>query len=51
MVDALVLLLTFSTQRVAAAAFSKEISGFFGDARRTPLGYLIQLRFKGRRPW
>ena len=43
----LVLLLTFSTQRVAAAAFSKEISGFFGMLVATPLGYLIQLRFKG----
>jgi uncharacterized membrane protein YjjB (DUF3815 family) len=43
----LVLLLTFATQRVAAAAFSKEISDFFGMLVATPLGYLIQLRFKG----
>lgn len=42
-----VLLLTFSTQRAAAAAFGKEISGFFGMLVATPLGYLIQLRFKG----
>jgi uncharacterized membrane protein YjjB (DUF3815 family) len=43
----LVLLLTFSTQRVAAVFFGKEISGFFGMLVATPLGYLIQLRFKG----
>ena len=43
----LVLLLTFATQRVAAVAFGKGISGFFGMLVATPLGYLIQLRFKG----
>jgi uncharacterized membrane protein YjjB (DUF3815 family) len=43
----LVLLLTFATQRVAAVFFGKEISGFFGMLVATPLGYLIQLRFKG----
>jgi uncharacterized membrane protein YjjB (DUF3815 family) len=43
----LVLLPTFATQRLAAVFFGKEISGFFGMLVATPLGYLIQLRFKG----
>ncbi|MBL8792874.1 MAG: hypothetical protein JNM56_03120, partial [Planctomycetia bacterium] len=43
----LVLLVAFAAQRVAALGFGKEISGFFGMLVATPLGYLIQLRFKG----
>jgi uncharacterized membrane protein YjjP (DUF1212 family) len=43
----LVLLLTFAAQRLAADCFGSEISGFFGMLVATPLGYLIQLRFKG----
>lgn len=42
-----VLLLTFATQRFALVFFGKELSGFFGTLVATPLGYLIQLRFKG----
>lgn len=43
----LVLLLTFAAQRLAAVLFGSEISGFFGTLVATPLGYLIQLRFRG----
>jgi uncharacterized membrane protein YjjP (DUF1212 family)/uncharacterized membrane protein YjjB (DUF3815 family) len=43
----LVLLLTFAAQQLAAVPLSKEISGFFGTLVATPLGYLIQKRFKG----
>jgi uncharacterized membrane protein YjjP (DUF1212 family) len=43
----LVLLPTFATQRLAVVFFPGEISGFFGMLVATPLGYLIQLRFKG----
>ena len=43
----LVLLLAFAAQRVGAGLFSSEISGFFGMLVATPLGYLIQSRFKG----
>jgi len=43
----LVLLVAFAAQRVTALGFGKEISGFFGMLVATPLGYLIQLRFKG----
>jgi uncharacterized membrane protein YjjP (DUF1212 family) len=43
----LVLLLAFAAQRLTAGLFGKEISGFFGTLVATPLGYLIQLRFKG----
>src|SRR5262249_36686331 len=43
----LVLLLTFGAQQLAAALVGKEVSGFFGMLVATPLGYLIQLRFKG----
>jgi uncharacterized membrane protein YjjP (DUF1212 family) len=43
----LVLLLAFAAQRLATLFFGKEISGFFGMLVATPLGYLIQLRFKG----
>src|SRR5262249_25085492 len=43
----LVLLLALAAQRLAAVFFGKEISGFFGTLVATPLGYLIQLRFRG----
>ena len=43
----LVLLLAFAAQQFAAAHLGKEISGFFGTLVATPLGYLIQKRFKG----
>ncbi len=32
---------------LAAGIFSSEINGFFGTLVATPLGYLIQLRFRG----
>jgi uncharacterized membrane protein YjjP (DUF1212 family) len=43
----LVLLLAFTAQQLTAGLFSKEVSGFFGTLVATPLGYLIQKRFKG----
>jgi uncharacterized membrane protein YjjP (DUF1212 family) len=43
----LVLLLAFAAQQLATEFFGKEISGFFGTLVATPLGYLIQQRFKG----
>jgi len=43
----LVLLLTFAAQRVSATVVGYEFSGFFGMLIATPLGYLIQLRFRG----
>jgi len=43
----LVLLMAFSAQRLAVGMFGSEISGFFGTLVATPLGYLIQLRFRG----
>jgi uncharacterized membrane protein YjjP (DUF1212 family) len=43
----LVLLLALAAQQLGASLFSKEISGFFGMLIATPLGYLIQKRFKG----
>ncbi len=43
----LVLLIAFAAQRVGAGLLSNEISGFFGMLVATPLGYLIQLRFRG----
>jgi uncharacterized membrane protein YjjB (DUF3815 family) len=43
----LVLLVLFATQQLAARIFSNEISGFFGMLVATPLGYLIQTRFRG----
>jgi uncharacterized membrane protein YjjP (DUF1212 family) len=44
----LVLLLAFAAQRLGAwVVGSDEVSGFFGMLVATPLGYLIQLRFKG----
>jgi uncharacterized membrane protein YjjB (DUF3815 family) len=43
----LVLLLAFAAQQLTAGIFGANISGFFGMLVATPLGYLIQLRFKG----
>jgi uncharacterized membrane protein YjjP (DUF1212 family) len=43
----LVLLVTFAAQRASAGFVGNEMSGFFGTLVATPLGYLIQLRFKG----
>lgn len=43
----LVLLLAFAAQRISANLFGSEISGFFGTLVATPLGYLIQLKFRG----
>jgi uncharacterized membrane protein YjjB (DUF3815 family) len=43
----LVLLAASLAQRLAAAAFGGEISGFFGMLVATPLSYLIQTRFGG----
>jgi uncharacterized membrane protein YjjP (DUF1212 family) len=43
----LVLLLTFAAQQAAARFLSMEASGFCGTLVATPLGYLIQTRFKG----
>jgi uncharacterized membrane protein YjjP (DUF1212 family) len=43
----LVVLLAIAAQRAAAEVFGSEISGFFGMLVATPLGYLIQLRFRG----
>jgi uncharacterized membrane protein YjjB (DUF3815 family) len=43
----LVLLMAFAAQRLAVGVFGSEISGFFGTLVATPLGYLIQLRFRG----
>src|SRR5262249_29815306 len=43
----LVLVLAFAAQQLGAGLFSKDISGFFGTLVATPLGYLIQKRFKG----
>jgi len=42
-----VLLLAFASQRLAAAVFGAQISGFFGMLLATPLGYLIHLHLKG----
>jgi uncharacterized membrane protein YjjP (DUF1212 family) len=43
----LVLLLAFAAQQAAAGPFGIQVSGFFGTLVATPLGYLIQKRFKG----
>ncbi len=43
----LVLLVAFTTQRLAAGQFGNELSGFFGTLAVTPLVYLIQQRFHG----
>jgi uncharacterized membrane protein YjjP (DUF1212 family) len=42
-----VLLLAFAAQRSAANVIGEHVSGFFGMLVATPLGYLIQMRFKG----
>jgi uncharacterized membrane protein YjjB (DUF3815 family) len=39
--------MAFGAQRLATVLLGSEISGFFGTLVATPLGYLIQLRFKG----
>lgn len=46
----MVLILAFMAQRTAANVFRPEFSGFFGTLVATPLGYLIQLRFRGPPP-
>lgn len=46
----LVLVLAFLSQRMAANVFNTQFSGFFGTLVATPLGYLIQLRFRGPPP-
>lgn len=43
----LVLLITFTAQRIGASLFASKLSGFFGTLVATPIGYLIQLRFRG----
>jgi uncharacterized membrane protein YjjP (DUF1212 family) len=43
----LVLALAFAAQQLGAFLFRQEISGFFGTLVATPLGYLIQKRFRG----
>lgn len=46
----LVLILAFTAQRLTAGVFGSQFSGFFGTLVATPLGYLIQLRFRGPPP-
>lgn len=41
------LIVVFATQRLASEFVRSDVSGFFGMLVATPLGYLIQLRFKG----
>lgn len=43
----LVLISTFIAQRLGCHAFGAAVSGFFGSLVATPLGFLIQFRFKG----
>jgi uncharacterized membrane protein YjjP (DUF1212 family) len=43
----LVLMCTFFAQRLGCQAFGATFSGFFGSLVATPLGFLIQFRFKG----
>jgi len=43
----LVLLLAYAAQQLTIGTFNKGGSGFFGMLVATPLGYLIQLKFKG----
>ena len=43
----LVLFLAFGAQKVGAMLFGSQISGFFGTLVATPIGYLIQFRFRG----
>jgi len=42
-----VLLAAFAAQQLATQFFANEVSGFFGMLVATPLGYLIQLKFRG----
>jgi uncharacterized membrane protein YjjP (DUF1212 family) len=42
-----VLLITFAVQRLTGGLLGCEVSGFFGTLVATPLGYLVQLRFRG----
>ncbi|MCU0670715.1 MAG: threonine/serine exporter family protein [Myxococcota bacterium] len=42
-----VLFVVFAVQRVASDFVRSDVSGFFGMLVATPLGYLVQLRFKG----
>jgi len=42
-----VLLVVFATQQGAAGFVPSEVSGFFGMLVAMPLGYLVQLRFRG----
>jgi len=42
-----VLLVVFATQRASTELVSSEVSGFFGMLVAMPLGYLVQLRFRG----
>jgi len=46
----LVLIMAFSAQRLTAGVFGSQFSGFFGTLVATPLGYLIQMKFKGPPP-
>lgn len=46
----LVVILAFAAQRISAGFVGHQFSGFFGTLVATPLGYLIQLRFKGPPP-
>lgn len=46
----LVLILAFTAQRLTAGIFGSQFSGFFGTLVATPLGYLIQLKFRGPPP-
>lgn len=43
----LVLFIAFGAQQIAEAAIGPKVGGFFGMMVATPVGYLIQLRFKG----
>lgn len=43
----MVLIVVFATQNLAATFVRSEVTGFFGMLVATPLGYLVQLRFKG----
>ncbi|MCC7218220.1 MAG: threonine/serine exporter family protein [Burkholderiales bacterium] len=43
----LVVLAAFAAQRLATALLNSEVSGFFGMLVATPLGYLIQTKFRG----
>jgi uncharacterized membrane protein YjjP (DUF1212 family) len=42
-----VLLVVFATQRLAAGFVRAEVTGFFGMLVAMPIGYLVQLGFKG----